>query len=62
MEVTSHDIIKTLTNAMAHAETLGGRYPQYHDAIVRFSEGVRRAQEELIRKIRPEVIGTENGV
>ena len=50
------EIILTLTTASAdEARRLAELCPLYSDALTRFEKGVRQAQQEMIRKIRPEV-------
>ena len=53
MKAELDEIVHWLTMARAHAQVLAERHPSYRTAIRRFDEGVKRAQEELMVKVQP---------
>ena len=55
---TLHDIVNGLTIAVAHAQNLAESQPQHAICLKQFEEKLNQAQEALIRKIRPGVLGT----
>lgn len=61
MEVTVDHIVGALMKASAEAEVMAEQFPEYQSAFLRFAEDASRAQREIIRKIRPELLETSNG-
>jgi hypothetical protein len=50
-----HDIVNGLTGARAVASFMAERHPEKSGPLSRFEDGVKHAQVEFIRKVRPEV-------
>lgn len=57
MPAPLHDIVNSLTGARALASVLARRQTEKSGALSRFKERLKRAQVELIRKVRPDVYG-----
>ncbi len=52
---TLPDIVNGLTGARAMASIMAERQPEKSGSLNRFVEGLQHAQEEFIRKIRPDL-------
>jgi hypothetical protein len=50
-----HDIVNGLTGARGMASIMAERHPEKSGPLTRFVEGLEHAQEEFIRKVKPEV-------
>jgi hypothetical protein len=50
-----HDIVNGLTGARGMASVMAERHPEKSGPLTQFVEGLQHAQEEFIRKVRPEV-------
>jgi hypothetical protein len=55
MQASLHDIVHNLTIARAHADLLAEDYPEHQAAVLRFTQGMYRAQRQLLAKVRPEL-------
>jgi len=49
-----HDIVNGLVGARAMASIMAERHPEKHGPLTRFEEGLKHAQDEFIRKVRPQ--------
>ncbi|MEP6934857.1 MAG: hypothetical protein ABI988_13110 [Nitrospirota bacterium] len=50
-----HDIVNGLTSARALASIMAEHHPEKSGPLTEFVEGLKHAQEEFIRKVRPDV-------
>jgi len=50
-----HDIVTGLTGARTMASILAEHHPEKSGPLTEFVEGLKHAQEEFIRKVRPDV-------
>jgi hypothetical protein len=62
MQVTVHNIVHALTAARVDAESMAEQYPEYRTVLLRFAEDASRAQRQLLKKIRPELLGSEKAI
>ena len=52
-----HDIVNGLSGAKALATILAERHPEKSSPLSGFVDGLKHAQDEFVRKVRPEVYG-----
>lgn len=60
MDPTLHDIVHALTAARVDAQNMAEQFPEHRTVLLRFVEESSRAQRQLITKIRPELLETDN--
>jgi hypothetical protein len=60
LEGNLHDIVNCLVPAIAFAELISERQPEYAIPLKRFQEEVQRVKRELIQKVYPGVFSNED--